>query len=207
MAIVRERFNEASELISRGEKLPNALHRDIATTRGLRALLTMRQGRYEEAEKNFQLALAERELAGQQDSPEAFTELWNLGGLYMKEGRIAEAVSLFQRGLRVSEAAPLDPVMKVGTLLALGVSYAKLSNREMATNSFDRATSLVGSLPPGFRLPLGRSLYYQYARFLRNVGHKQRAKSIDAAGERLFGKDRSGMTVALDSLFPKSRKH
>src|SRR4051794_39669171 len=80
-AILQQRFNEANELISRGEKLPGASHREIGTTKGLRALLMMRQGRDEEAEKNFRLALAERELAGQQDSPEAFTELWNLGGL------------------------------------------------------------------------------------------------------------------------------
>ncbi|MFL6416923.1 MAG: hypothetical protein ACJ74Y_14765, partial [Bryobacteraceae bacterium] len=93
----------------------------------------------------------------------AFAELWNLGGLYMEHRRIAEAVALFQRCLRVSDASPFDPVMKVGTLLALAVSYAKLSDRELATNSFDRATHLVDSLPPGFRLPLGRPLYYQYA--------------------------------------------
>jgi len=64
-------------------------------------VLMMHQGRDEEAEKNFRLALAERELAGQQDSPEAFTELWNLGGLYMENRRIADAVSLFQRCLPV----------------------------------------------------------------------------------------------------------
>ncbi|MFL6416523.1 MAG: tetratricopeptide repeat protein [Bryobacteraceae bacterium] len=206
IAMTQGRFKEASQLISRAEKLPRGSHRDWATVAGLRALLMMHEGRYSAAEEAFRAALAERELAGQQDSPDAAPELWNLGELYLQHGRTDEAVSLFERCLRISEAFPPVPVMQAGSVLGLAMSYAKLNDREMANKSFDRAMHLIDSLPPSTHSSLGMAAYYQYSRFLHRTGQNQRAKAIDKEGERLYGKNWSGMTVGIDSLLTKPRK-
>lgn len=207
VAMIQGRLKEASRFISRAENLPGGSHRDWATVKGLRALLLMHEGRYRGAEEAFRAALVERELAGQQDSRETVPELWNLGGLYLQHGRTGEAVGVFERCLRISEAFPPDPVMQAGSLLTLGMSYAKLNDRELANNSFDRAMHLIGSLPMNARSFLGLAIYYQYSRFLHRTGQSRSAKEIDEIAQRLYGKGWSGRTVGIDSLFSEGRKH
>jgi hypothetical protein len=49
-------------------------------------------------------------------------------------------------------------------------------------------------------------VYSQYSRFLHNCAQKQEAKEMANRGEKLYGKDRSGMTVSVDGLLLKKGK-
>jgi tetratricopeptide (TPR) repeat protein len=207
-ALRGNKLKRADELIGRLESLPWERHWDLAVSHGLRANLFARAEKKADAEREFRTAISEWELVNNKNLPlEIVRYFWDLAVLYLNDKKGAKAMPLLKRGLEIAEASsPPNLEPRVRMLLGLGIAYSRAADYESAERSFQRAMQLIDSLPPVFRSSLGQILYTQYSLCLSHLGRKREAKELRGRGETLYGRDRSGMTVSIDSLLPKAKR-
>jgi tetratricopeptide (TPR) repeat protein len=198
LAIMDGQMQKAAELVSRAELLA-LTPSDRAATRGLRAGILAHQGKLADSEREYRLAISEWENADKAESLEAVPDLSNLAVVYIKQGRVKEALTLLERCLRIVEIPPYDLNLRVTTLLTIANAHAKSKEREHADLYFLKAIDLVG----GERLvrpDLARVVYSAYAEHLRNTGRKGKAHDLDQQALALFGPNPPTSIVDVDSL-------
>jgi tetratricopeptide (TPR) repeat protein len=95
--------------------------------------LFRRQGRFEEAEDFFKLALAAKEEALGPDHPDVAVTLTNLALTYSADGHPAEAGPLLERARDIQDGNKVSPRTRARTLVALADVYRKLGREGDAT--------------------------------------------------------------------------
>jgi tetratricopeptide (TPR) repeat protein len=104
------------------------------------ACMCSNQGRFDEAEKMYQRALAGFEKAWGPKHTSTLTTVHNLGALYVDLGRLDEAEKMYQRALAGYEKAwGPEHTSTLGTVNNLGLLYADLGRLDEAEKMYQRA--------------------------------------------------------------------
>ena len=155
------------------------------STRGVRA---MNEGRYEEAEWDFERAA---ELASASDNWERGTGLQNLGKLRHLQGRFDESEQLYRSALEILEDHPRDPAQVALLLNDLGASHATQGAMDDALPYLQRAVLLDEIAQPASPQAIGR--LRNYAVVLAALG---RHDDADAAIRQADQLERRARTTA-----------
>jgi tetratricopeptide (TPR) repeat protein len=206
LAFGKQNFHQSASLLARADELPGAPHTYLATSHGLKGSMLFREGNLDGAATEFRESLEERAKAGEDKSSLAVPEMAHLAMLELKRGRPSDALLVTERASEIIEHSPYSPELSIDVLLLSALARAGLHQNEAAQLDFERAREKIVDLPQLLRAPVGRSVYQQYASFLRTTGQKSEAKKIARQETEMFGPDNSSLTVSADSLLQNPRK-
>lgn len=184
----------------------NPNHPLLARLRALRAMLCYGQGKYEEAELLFKQALASLEKLG---STQTIPVLNNLGLLYVKLGRDAEAKAFLERAVAIAEShpGPARPAL-VKSLGNLGVLNYRMYGPAQPEPCFRRALEIAHETK-GVQLPVVGRISANYAMVLRELHRKAEAKEMDRRAKAIrasfASENQLGHTVDVAELAAKKR--
>ena len=186
------------------ERLLPAGDPDIADSLVDLAELSIRQGRFAEAEVNYKRALdLQRAAFGENSLAEAAT-LNGLGWLYRRQDRVSEAEPLFEKALEVREATlgPLHPDTAT-TLDNLGTIRRHQARLDEAESLFTRALAsreaTLGPDHPDVALTLNRLGMIEYERGNMTQARWYFERALDIR-ERVLGEDHPDVARTLQPL-------
>ncbi len=179
---------------------PDAVEMAMLESRLAGVLAKLR--RYAEAEQMIGVTLPVLERAG--ETTATATTLCTLGMVRSRERRYHESLEAIGQAVAILEKkfGPDNPVL-IRPLSAMAAAYTLAGRKEDAGAAFRRAIAVCDKgLPPGH--PSRAALLAGYARYLRSVGERAQAKTMEAQSRSLSRdiarRDGMGMTVGVSDL-------
>jgi tetratricopeptide (TPR) repeat protein len=173
---------------------------EVAATRNALAEALTTEGNYGEAERLLEQAQVILEKQPQHRRTLAST-LNNLGVIRRIQGRNEEAVQLIERSIELfrSEIGPEHPMLVRG-LNNLATAYAGMKRSEEADATFQKALALAQKYV-GTKHPTYGAVLLNYAAFLRKIGRKGEAKTLEARSKEVQRDNarRNGLGMTVDA--------
>ncbi len=188
------------DTIERMRSIPITRPADRALVNAAAASLLEAQGRWPEAESQYAVAIQAMKEGGHGDTADEGVLLLDIGGLYIKEHRMRDALQALTEALAVFEHAPdSEPFDRVNLLWVRGAWHGRLREWKQAEQDFADALSIADR---GSRMDPAviRPLLVDYATVLRKDHRRREATAIELRITALGGEARRAVVDVSDLL-------